>query len=409
MRALLIVALVSTPAVAQQVATRTLTKPDAEYSEPFTRLTGFRELRDGRVLVSDQRDKTLQAIDLKTGSAVAIGREGSGPMEWSLPGRLVGMPGDTTLMSDAFNSRFLVIGPDGKAVSTLSPVVEGSTGSTGGTGGRGGPPGAGAGAAIVIGGRGAMAVLNARATDAKGRFYFTGSSVTMGPSGPMAADSVPLIRSDISGKTQDTLAWLRVAKANVSGSNAAGQTSIRIGAPPPFQSGDDWSVFADGRVAIARVADYHIDIIQPDGRRVSGTPYKYTPVKIGEGEKEEWRSASRNAQTMNTTNNNGAITRSVGSAAGTPVQDPPEWPAAKSAFLNGSTWAAPNGDTWVFPARAASDHTPVAQVFNARGQLAGKVVLPADTRVVGFGAKSVYLARTDKDDLQYLQRYSMAW
>ena len=133
MRALLIVPLLVAPAVAQQPTTRTLTKPDAEYSEPFTQLTGFRELRDGRVLASDQRDKTVQAINLKSGSAVAIGREGSGPMEWSLPGRFVGMPGDTTLMSDSFNSRFLVIGPDGKAVRTLSPVVDGSTGSTGGT------------------------------------------------------------------------------------------------------------------------------------------------------------------------------------------------------------------------------------------------------------------------------------
>jgi hypothetical protein len=37
----------------------------------------------------------------------------------------------------------------------------------------------------------------------------------------------------------------------------------------------------------------------------------------------------------------------------------------------------------------------------------GRVALPADTRLVGFGNGTVYLARSDEDDLQYLQRYRL--
>ena len=55
----------ATPALAQNVPTRTLSKPDAEYSEPFTQVTGVRELKDGRLIVIDPRDKTVQVVDMR--------------------------------------------------------------------------------------------------------------------------------------------------------------------------------------------------------------------------------------------------------------------------------------------------------------------------------------------------------
>ncbi|HEX6049375.1 MAG TPA: hypothetical protein VFZ21_08900, partial [Gemmatimonadaceae bacterium] len=54
---------------AAQAPLKTLTKPDVEYEEPFTVISAVRELRDGRVIVSDVREKTVQLIDLKAGSA----------------------------------------------------------------------------------------------------------------------------------------------------------------------------------------------------------------------------------------------------------------------------------------------------------------------------------------------------
>jgi hypothetical protein len=77
------------PAFAQNVPTRTLSKADAEFPEPFTQVTGVRELKDGRVIVIDPRDKTVQALDLKAGTAVKLGREGSGPGEYGMPFRLL--------------------------------------------------------------------------------------------------------------------------------------------------------------------------------------------------------------------------------------------------------------------------------------------------------------------------------
>jgi hypothetical protein len=62
----------------QNVPTRTLAKPDAEFSEPFTAIGNVRELSDGRVVVNDATEKTLQLLDFSSGKISAIGREGEG-------------------------------------------------------------------------------------------------------------------------------------------------------------------------------------------------------------------------------------------------------------------------------------------------------------------------------------------
>ena len=59
---------------AQAVQTVTLSKPDAEFADPFDQVTAVRELRDGRVIVSDVFAKTVSAVDFRTGSATAIAR-----------------------------------------------------------------------------------------------------------------------------------------------------------------------------------------------------------------------------------------------------------------------------------------------------------------------------------------------
>jgi hypothetical protein len=42
------------------------------------------------------------------------------------------------------------------------------------------------------------------------------------------------------------------------------------------------------------------------------------------------------------------------------------------------------------------------------GKLTQRVVFPMGVRLVGFGANgAIYAARTDDDDLQYLQRYRL--
>lgn len=66
----------------------------------------------------------------------------------------------------------------------------------------------------------------------------------------------------------------------------------------------------------------------------------------------------------------------------------------------------PGGEVWVLRTRPAGDKIPTYDVFDKTGTLVKKVSLNPSSRVIGFGKGTVYVVRTDDDDLQYLQRYA---
>src|SRR4051794_1606760 len=89
-----VIATVVFPFAAGAQRSATLTSPDAEYSQTFSVVSGVRPLRDGRVIVADSKEKTVQLVDF-AGTAKPIGRLGRGPGEWLLPNALAALGGDT--------------------------------------------------------------------------------------------------------------------------------------------------------------------------------------------------------------------------------------------------------------------------------------------------------------------------
>lgn len=354
-----------------------LGKPDAEFKEPFTQIGTLRELRDGRVLVVDPRDKVVLLVDFRTGTASRVGRNGAGPGEYALPARIIALPADTSAIYDPSNARYLLITPSGAPgeVFRLHESVRTS-----------------------LGGRGSVP----RSTDARGRIFFEGSPFTTGPGGEMAsADSTPLMRYDrLTGKL-DTLAWVQLAKgyARVAALPNGG-VSISVGMVA-FPSRDDWAPMPDGGVAVARVRDYHVDRVSPSSARTSGSPVEVSPIPVTESEKEAWR-AERRALAGPQATRNGGVPRG-------PVGPPPqaEFPAVMPPFVYWSTYARPNGELWVLRSHKASDEVPVYDVFNSSGAMVGRVALPAKSRLAGLGNGTVYVVRKDDDDLEYLQRYRL--
>jgi hypothetical protein len=409
MRALLLFPVAVAVASAQQtVPTRTLAKPDIEYGEPFSQLVGVRELKDGRVIVGDTRDRTLQIIDLAAGRATPIGREGSGPDEWLSPQRVLAWPGDSTLVHDPQNNRVLIVAPNGRPVRTFDPA-----------GALGTPPAPGAGRGGVAPGRGAAGGRNVqfrggaapRGSDSRGRLYYQGPGVTIGADFSIVqSDTSPIVRFDPASNTHDTIAYVHLAPrptAQPRPVDAGGGRAMMLfgGQATPFAPADDWNVTFDGRVVVARVADYRIDVVGADGKLTRGTPTRYTPVPVTEEDKAAWRRAQQTAR------GGGAQLTTAGGETRTiplpPAQEPAEWPEHKPPFQNFSVWPAPNGEVWVLRTGAASDKASTADVFNAQGRQIAKVVFPERTRLVGFGANSAYLARVDDDDLLYLQRHAL--
>jgi hypothetical protein len=379
----LAIALAAASVLEAQVPTRTYAKHDVEYAEPFSQIVGLRELSDGRVVIADARDKILQIIDFKGGAPKKIGREGSGPGEWLTLSRLLAYPGDTTLMPDQQNNRMLVIAPDGTPVRTMTPPAAPSA----------------AGTSIQISGSG---FLSARFADARGRLYYQETAFGFsGNAPPGVADSSPVVRHDLKTHTTDTITYVKRAPAGKPTVIQSGGGTISTTVALPFAPLEVWGALPDGRVVVARPTDYHVEFAAARGPRTAGARVQYTPVPVTAAEKKAYIDRQKAAAAGRR-----AVVNGVAITPPAPPE-PTEWPPTLPPFEAGALFTTPAGETWVLRARGAADLVPTFDVFNGEGRNIARVVLPKGTTLAGFGAKSVYLFRTDDDGLQYLQRYSM--
>jgi hypothetical protein len=366
---------------AQDPPKRALGKPLAEFTEPFTSASSIRELRDGRVIVADSREKTLQLIDLASGTATKIGREGGGPTEYMMPTRLYAV-GDSAWLYDQGNDRFLVISASGVARATRPLGLD------------------------------ALArVQGIRGVDLQGRVVARtrSSDVLNGPD-----TDEWLIRVPGAVKKADTIAKLSLPRDRHTGASTLGGGMLRLMNNKPFASEDVAAVAPDGRVAVVRSADYHVEWYLPDGKRVSGAPVAFKPIALSRAEKIAFLKRQIVPGTITVRGNAGS--GSGGGAKAMPrsaTQPDPgnpdsfEWPATIPPFIGNAATIAPDGALWVLRTRAHDDPIPSYDVFDAAGKLTSRVALPARTRLVGFGKGVVYLARMDDDDLEYLGRYKL--
>ena len=370
------------------IPTRPIGKVDVEYREPFTSVTSVRELRDGRVVVSDRREKTLQLIDLTRGSAVPIGRSGSGPAEWGNPGVLFALPGDTTMMPDFGNDRFFFINPDGKPGTTLrlgesNPLQSGDL--------------------LGIDGAGRALVVNQQR-----------------PSNPREGTSgvAHVLRVNRQTSRADTVGTLAQPKGEMSAATMLSGGMMKMATNLPLASQDLAAIALDGRIVIVRAEPYRVEFIAPDGKRTTGPVASPSAIRINDAEKEAFTRSQIRPGAIMVRNPGGATTTPPSSGASTAPKAPqlssaeiksmmnPDmtWPAVKPPFLASAVQVDPTGRVWVLRTRAWTDSIPTFDVFDATGRVIERVALPKRTRLVGFGNGVAYLARTDDDDLIWLQR-----
>lgn len=366
---------------------RRLTTPDLTYRIGFTAVSGLRELRDGRVLVADSRERTLQLIDLRTGASKAVGREGAGPREWGLPTRLYALPGDSTLMSDMMNARYLLILPNGEPGPTFQ-IADGSP--------------AAMASLVTVDARGRLIMQRARSG---------GADVDAGSSG-----IVDVLRYDRSTRRLDTIAQLTAPRGERSGAMTMSGGMLRTFTNLPFAASDQvvnsMSALSE-RVAIVRAAPYRVDWIDAGGRVQNGPTASASSVRITQAEKDAFEKSQMRSGAIVT--RGPVVGAGAGSAAptGGAVPRAPSgmgneamtWPATKPPFLANAALMARDGRVWVLRSRAHDDPLPTYDVFYASGVVVERVQLQARSRVVGFGNGAVYVARMDEDDLEQLEVY----
>lgn len=372
---------ISPAAAAQSVPVASLGQPTATFEEPFDQVTSLRELSDGRVLVADLLARAVTLADLGQGIGTAVGREGQGPKEFSFPFGLVPLPGDSTLLVDPAQRRFLMIGPDGAPITTIAFPEE------------------------------FAGLVRIRGADQRGRVYAEGSPFPGEPGGfgesmPTVPDSVPLLLWDRAQGRVDRLGKIKIPGMAMATAGGAQARTVAI-RQQPLPVADAWSVTPDGRIGIARVGDYHVDWWGTP--RAIGRPVKYTPVEVTKRDKEIVAERARDAR-AGLRMTVGGPARPARGGSGAPPSAPdlpePEWPEFKPPFVANGAMATHEGQLWVERSQPA-DADRLYDVFGADGNLLRQVKMSADRRLVGFGAGTVYLARSDEDELQYLERYAM--
>ena len=337
-----------------------LTKPDKTIDQPFSQLVSVRELKDGRVLVVDSKEKVVQIADFESGTVTTIGRNGSGPGEYRLPAGLVPMPAGRTLVYDPMNQRFLDLSGDGK--------VQGLVTFSSLTGLKGVP----------------MMILPA--ADAKGRLYFE----PINPAAMGGKDSTAVLRWTEGKAGLDTAGFVGSMDLGVEMKDG----KPRLRAMKMFAPQETWVIDPAGRLARIAPEPYRV-IWYGSGPPIVGQTVAYQPVPVAEADKDMLRAAFKQGMAA------------VGSAAAAIKMPEPEFAATKPPFAGrGAAVAAPNGEVWV--SRSVGAKAPAEyDRFDGRGRLAGRITLVPQAAVIGFGKQTVYVARKDQDDLMYLERHRM--
>jgi hypothetical protein len=387
-------ALAALPNPAQAQTRRALGRADASFPEAFGFVQAVRELPDGRVLIADPLGQVLVAVNMTTGVADTIGRQGAGPREYNQPDAVYALPGDSTLLVDLGNGRLTVLDPHLQPGETM-PIAS-MPSQSGGGGGRM---------------RMAMQMIMPRAVDGQGRIYFQGRAARVMAAGgrPELPDSAPILRYDRGTKAIDTVGMVRLQGRTSTSSGGPNNRSMGI-QPIPLSPQDGWGVGQNGRVAVARSDGYYLEWL--DGRsRQRGSDVPYSPVRVRTADKEEYLARMQtSALAMSMTVDNGVqslgFSRGSGHAPGIPELgvDDYEWPDVKPPFQGGGVRVTPEGDAWVERSTRAGAE-PVFDVFGSDGVHKEQITLPAGRRVIGFGDVYVYTVTLDEYDLMWLERY----
>lgn len=290
-----------------------------------------------------------------------------------MPSTLLPLPGDSTLLADESLSRFLILGPDLKihrAFSTQRP--------------------------------GMVYTPWPRATDRQGRLYFQVPAWAAGP-GSLDDDSVHVARLDLRTGKVDTLARARRPH----------EPARKFGLPyVGFAPQDVWQATPEGRIALVRGKDYHVEWLEPGGRITRGPAVPFTVIPVTERDRIDFmrtflENSSMGGRGSGSTNPTGlsavpdemlAPDRVKAMAAQNPFAE------TKPPFTDLTPRVGHDNCLWVersLPAGAPRTF----DVFDAAGRPRLRVTLPAGRRLIAVGRDGVYLVALSADGLETLERY----
>ncbi len=352
----------------ERIATLELEK---SFPQAFSYLSHIRGLSDGTILAADPTAQLLLRLEFEAGTADTIGRQGAGPQEYEGPDLVLPLPGDSTLLVDLGNGRFIVIDPEGTFVD-WTPMT-------------------------VATGNGQSRTVHPRSVDDAGYIYADAPHFLEGP-----PDSLGIHRIDrVTGEET------RVAKR--------WRTQyVRRERRPTLVLYDDWAVGSDGRIVVVHANDYSVEWFLTDGSVIAGPPNSAERFPVGPAEMDAEIEIMASEGTFSTVLVSEDGSEDLQISRGLPAsffedRGRFEWPETLPVFRVGKTIVSPAGEAWVHRMMPAGSHERV-EVFDARGSRLGFAELPPRSRIVSFGSGAdaneiAYVARTDDMGLVWLERY----
>ncbi len=321
-----------------------LAPPNARLSEGFTAITSVRELKDGRVLFTDPRERRIGLVDFKTNQVTSIGRQGNGPGEFVNVAPLHALARDSSIMVDALARRWLLFASD-RIVATVPPEESILPSRS-----------------FVVG-IDTLGGLAVSVTSVLGSGGFAGT-----------IDSSEIVRITRRGSAAKHQGWMFAGKI-----------------PDNPKAMRAWPVYdrafhtKDGWTALIRIDPYRVDWVLPTGVVWLGKPFNVPSIPV-------------------TTREKLAFMELRGRLGGPEVI--PDWPSHVPAVdVTYPVVEAPAGELLIPRVPSADFPARRYDVVDRQGRLVRQIVLPGRSYLIGSGKKSVYSVVLDEDDQNFLQRH----
>ena len=370
---------------------RPLPRPDAVTTEPLMSASQVRPLPGGRILLNDVTRRRLVMFDstMKLVKVIADSAIGAPEPYGAAIATLVPFRGDTSLLMDATTLSMLVIDGEGRIVRVRA----------------------------VPRSQDASRISNMyTGVDAEGRLLYRGVNPLIFPSVPAGGgvavpeqpDSIAVLRIDLATRRLDTAALVKTPKSTLSVTQSP-SGGFRINERTnPMPTLDEWAVTSDGRLALVRGRDYHVDWLNQDGTITTSPKMPFDWQRLDEDAKTKFLDSvkvAREKQRETSIRNMQArydslmeVARKSGGPEPSPLPamndyyppinmvSPDELPDYKPPFSSGAVRADADGNIWI--RTNPMKPTPgglVYDVVNGRGELVDRILFPATRTLVGFG------------------------
>jgi hypothetical protein len=267
-------------AVAQQPAIPTVDLPEASVrtAQSLGAVLGLRQTADGKVLVNDALRRQMLLFDTTLSNRIVVmdSTPGTSSSYGPLPVPLIPFLGDSSLFVDSNSRTVVVLDGHGHVARTVAlPRPQDVV--------------------LLIGAQSGF--------DARGRLVVQGPRVRTGPPDMRmtmpsldVADSLLLLRVDFDTRRVDTISRVARPAMKLTTQKTRGGAVYTVIARDPLRPVDDWSVLANGSIAIVRGHDYHIDLIAADGTVRSGPKIPFDWKRLSEDDKRRLDDSLRVAQ-----------------------------------------------------------------------------------------------------------------